>query len=103
VAEDPALLAERVTALATAALAGDPLKMPDETVQALITAGLRLYAWKVELEQRHFMPVAGRESVTPTDVAVTVTELLRAVDLNLFDLSMWAARPRYGADETGNP
>jgi hypothetical protein len=28
-----------------------------------------------------------------------VTELLRAVDLNLFDLSMWASRPRHARDE----
>jgi len=28
-----------------------------------------------------------------------VTELLRAADLNLFDLSMWASRPRHPRDE----
>jgi len=101
VAEDFSTLATRVTAATEAALAADPRAVPDAAVQALLAAGLRLYAWKVEMEQRHFLPIATREAITPTDAAVTVTELLRAVNLNLFDLSMWAGRPRYDADETG--
>lgn len=101
VAEDLAALAEQVTALTDVALAADPAAVPDAAIQALLAAGVRLYAWKVEQQQRHFLPIATREAVTPTDAAVTVTELLRAVNLNLFDLSMWAGRPRYDADETG--
>jgi hypothetical protein len=39
--------------------------------------------------------VTAGDAVTPTDAAVMVTELLQAVNLNLFDLSMWATgRPR---------
>ncbi|MBR0654241.1 hypothetical protein [Plastoroseomonas arctica] len=96
-------MAEDLAAFAQAALAGPPDAVSDETIQALLTAGLRLYAWKVEQQQRHFLPITTRNAVTPTDVAVTVTELLRAVNLNLFDLSMWADRPRYSADDTGIP
>lgn len=94
-------MAEDFAAFTEAALAGPPDAVPDATIQAMLTAGLRLYAWKVEQQQRHFLPIARRDSVSPTDVAVTVTELLRAVNLNLFDLSMWADRPRYDADDTG--
>jgi hypothetical protein len=32
--------------------------------------------------------------VTPTDIVVTVSELIRAAGLNLWDLSMWFARKR---------
>jgi len=81
-----------LTANATAAIS-------DATVQALLTAGVRLYARKSEEERRHFLALTARNAATPTDVAVTVLELLRAVNLNLFDLSMWAGRPREGGED----
>jgi hypothetical protein len=40
--------------------------------------------------------------VTPTDVVVTVSEILRAVNLNTFDLSMWFNRPRPPREEEGS-
>ena len=81
--------------LAVAALAGDrTAAISDETLQHLLTAGIRLFAAKTEHERRYFSPLTSSTAVTPTDAAVLVTELLRAVDLNLFDLSMWASRPR---------
>lgn len=66
----------------------------DETVQNLLMAGVRLFAAKVDSERRYFSPITQECPITATDVAVATTELLRAVDLNLFDLSMWASRPR---------
>jgi len=78
----------------------DTANIPDETVQQLLTAGTRLFARKVDVEDRYFLPVTARQSVTATEVAVTVTDLIRVVDLNLFDLSMWGSRPRRN-DETG--
>lgn len=77
-------------ALASGSTAG----IPDETVQNLVMAGVRLFAAKVDSERRHFSPIAQQCPLTATDVAVATTELLHAVDLNLFDLSMWASRPR---------
>ncbi len=32
------------------------------------------------------------EKVTATDVAITVSEMVRVADLNMFDLSMWHGR-----------
>jgi hypothetical protein len=75
--------------------------VPDEAVQQLLTAGTRLFARKVDVEDRYYLPVTGRQAVTATEVVVTVNELIRTVDLNLFDLSMWASRPRRN-DETGS-
>jgi hypothetical protein len=69
-------------------------QISDETVQRMLTAGSRLYANKTEMEDRFFLPILSSESATATDIVVTVTELLRAVNLNTFDLAMWFRRPR---------
>lgn len=69
-------------------------EISDETVQLLLTAGARLFAKKLELECRYFDPFTAPNAVTATDVASTVCEMLRAADLNTFDLSMWFHRPR---------
>ncbi|MBX9701874.1 MAG: hypothetical protein K2X74_20735 [Acetobacteraceae bacterium] len=97
-AEPAALAAAAETALAAAeaALAAErTAAIDDATVQRLLAAGIRLFARKTEEERRHFPPVPGPEAVTPTEAAVLAVELLRTVNINLFDLSMWAARPRY--------
>ena len=75
---------------------GATAKVSDETVQRLLTAGARLYANKMELEDRWFGPFLSQESVTATDVVMNVCEMLRFADLNIFDLAMWFRRPRPG-------
>lgn len=85
--------AQEVLTLAERALAADATAtINDETVQQLLTAATRLFAHKIENEQRYFLPLTSRDAVTPTDAAVLITEMMRAVNLNLFDLSMWAGR-----------
>jgi hypothetical protein len=54
---------------------------------------VRLYAAKSEDAPEELPPVAP-EAVTATDVVVTVSAMVRAAGLNLFDLSMWFNRPR---------
>jgi hypothetical protein len=99
--EELASVADRAAVLAAAALAAEDTRgISDATVQQLLTAGLTLFARKTEAERRHFPPIATGDAVTPTEAAVLVTELLRAVNLNLFDLSMWASRPRHDEGET---
>jgi hypothetical protein len=73
-------------------------RISDETVQRLLTAGTRLFANKVEMEERYFLPFVSAEAATATDVVVTVSDMLRAVNLNTFDLAMWFRRPRPGLD-----
>ena len=70
--------------------------IPDDTVQRLLTAGNRLFANKVEMEDRFFLPFTSPEATTATDVVVVVSDMLRAVNLNTFDLAMWFRRPRPG-------
>lgn len=89
------------TALALAEKAldeGTSEAVSDEVVQRLLTAGTRLFANKVEMEDRVFLPFVSADSATATDIVVTVTEMLHAGNLNTFDLAMWFRRPRPGAD-----
>lgn len=85
-----AALAEAEKALAE----GTTDQISQETVQRLLTAGARLFANKIEMEEKFFLPFTSREATTATDVVVTVSEMLRAVNLNTFDLAMWFRRPR---------
>ncbi len=81
---------------------GETERFSEETVQKLMTAAVKLFAAKVEKEDRFFSPVLGTgEVVTPTDVVVTVSEMLRAVNLNTFDLAMWFNRARPPREEDG--
>jgi len=68
--------------------------VPDETVQRLLLAGVRLFAHKVDNEHRAIRPVPESADMNATEVAVTVTELMRVADLNMFDLAMWSGRAR---------
>ncbi len=87
--------AARAMALAEKALKeGETSGIPDHVVQQLLTAGTRLFAHKVEMEERYFSPYTGAEDVTATDVVMTCSDMLRAVNLSSFDLAMWFGRPR---------
>jgi hypothetical protein len=70
--------------------------VPDETAQRLLLAGIRLFACKVDREHRTISPVPRSATLNATEVAVAVTELMRAADLNMFDLAMWSGRARPG-------
>ncbi len=73
---------------------GATADVPDETAQRLLLAGVRLFAHKVDSEHRNFRPVPETASVNATEVAVTVTELMRVAGLNMFDMAMWSGRAR---------
>jgi hypothetical protein len=65
----------------------------DAEIARVMTAAVRLYAAKSDVDGDTPAPVEP-EKLTPTDVVVTVTQLIRAVGLNLWDLSMWVQRPQ---------
>jgi hypothetical protein len=71
---------------------GDP-GLSDEDITQVLTAAVRLYAARAEARDDYPAPLA-REKVTATDVAITVSEMVRVADLNMFDLSMWHGRTR---------
>jgi hypothetical protein len=81
-----------VRAAEQAIATGELTRISDEQLARVMTAAIRLYAAKVDVDGKAPMPVEA-EKLTPTDIVVTVSELIRAVGLNLWDLSMWFRRP----------
>jgi hypothetical protein len=81
-----------VQAVEAALAAGDPGRITDAEVERVMTAAVRIYAAKIDADCGSPPPVTA-ERVTPTDIVVTVTALLKAAGLNLWDLSMWVQRP----------
>ena len=59
-----------------------------QALQALMTAGCKAYAAQVEAG-RDLLPFTERSNVSPTEVMVTASGLLRAVNLAVFELGMW--------------
>jgi hypothetical protein len=66
----------------------------DEAVQKMMTAALKLYNRKSNAEGRAFLPVVSEQALTPTEAVQGACELIRAVNLNPFDLALWYSRPR---------
>ena len=58
-----------------------------EALQAVMAAACRLYTARVDAGEQ-FLPVPPR-SISATDVMVTSSGLLKAVDLAVFELGMW--------------
>jgi hypothetical protein len=75
------------------ALAGDLLvqakeaSLSPESVQKLLTIAVKLYVAR-RISSPDLTPFTGGV-VTATDVAVTVTQMLNAVNLELFELALW--------------
>jgi hypothetical protein len=63
------------------------LLTPD-ALQALMSAACKVYAARVEAGH-DLLPLGPRSGVSPTDVMVTASGLLRAVNLAVFELGMW--------------
>ena len=64
-----------------------------EAVQKLLTAGAKLYCRKLTDEDEYFPPFREQDVVTATETVVAIAEMMRAADLNTFDLAMWMSRP----------
>ena len=70
-----------------AAVAGTSVELP------ILVEAFTSIAAKAEVEETLAAPISA-ERATPTEVVVIVSEMLRAVNLNVFDLAMWYRRPR---------
>jgi len=85
-------LGEDFIAAAEQALASGELgQVSDAELERVLTAAVRLYAAKTETDSPPATPITPSR-VTPTDIVVTVSDLIRAAGLNLWDLSMWFQR-----------
>jgi hypothetical protein len=81
-------------AAAERALAGgDYSGVTGGDLERVMSAAVKLYAAKTEAQAEEVLPPpVSAERVTPTEVVVVVSEMLRAVDVSLFDLAMWYRR-----------
>ena len=85
--------ADFVEATERALASGKLEQVSDAELERVMTAAVRLYAAKAEASDAEVRPVSA-ERVTPTDIVVTVSAMIRAVGLNLWDLSMWFNRSK---------
>ena len=66
----------------------DGVNFPDEVLQELFAAALKLYEQKFEAGTR-IPPVSPDPELSATTTLITVSMLLKAADLELFELGMW--------------
>ena len=66
-------------------------RVSDETLQDLMAAAIHAYVQRVESrETDEVLPPFRQDSaVTATEVVVLVTELMKAADVEIFELGMW--------------
>jgi HPt (histidine-containing phosphotransfer) domain-containing protein len=87
--------ADAVTSFCTrvedALKAGRPDAIADEALQRVLSAAVRLYAAKAEDRTRE-LPPFGNERVNATEAVTAICAIMRAADLNFFDLQMWYRR-----------
>jgi len=80
-----------VVAAEQALSSGELGRVSDAELERVLTAAVRLYAAKAETDNPPATPITPAR-VTPTDVVVTVSDMIRAAGLNLWDVSMWFRR-----------
>jgi hypothetical protein len=61
----------------------------DAEVQAMLARAVRLYAERVAEREDDLAAFPADAQVTATEVMVTVSAMLKAVNLQLFELGMW--------------
>ncbi|HEX3936981.1 MAG TPA: hypothetical protein VHX43_05695 [Xanthobacteraceae bacterium] len=88
----PAKATDFAVAVRDALKRGKPDSIPDRTLQRMLTAAVRLYAAKVERRGHDVAPFPPG-TVTATETVVTACALIRAADLNMFDVAIWFHRP----------
>ncbi len=89
VLDGPADVLVRAAAVLAEAI-GDPDRIADADLRAIIAGAVRLYAAKAENEMRVPLPPDGG-GVTVTDTMLLTTDLLHTLNVQLFELSMWQA------------
>jgi len=84
--------AEFCDAVTAALQRGEPDTIPEDALRRVLTAAVKAYAAKVEAADGELAPFEAG-SVTATETAVTACAMIRAAELNPFDIAMWFQRP----------
>ena len=72
--------------------------IPDAALRRVLIAAVKIYAAKAEAAETEIPPF-DKHDVTATEAVTAVCAMIRAVDLNLFDVAMWFRRPLSSAIE----
>ena len=70
---------------------GKPDAVSDKNLQRVLSAAVRLYSAKSEDRARELAPFGDRP-VNATEAVTAICAIMRAADLNFFDLQMWYGR-----------
>jgi len=70
---------------------GKPEAISDESLQRVLSAAIRLYAAKSEDRAQELAPF-GDKTVNATEAVTMSCSIMRAADLNMFDLQRWYRR-----------
>jgi hypothetical protein len=65
--------------------------LSDADIQAMLAKAVRLYADRAAEREGALAAFPEEAQMTATEVMVTVTAMLRAVNLQVFELAMWQA------------
>src|ERR1700758_339599 len=84
--------ADFCTAARDALKRGEPDAISDKTLQQVLTAAVKVYAAKVERRGHDVVPFP-QHAVTATETVVAACAMIRAADLNMFDVAIWFHRP----------
>jgi hypothetical protein len=85
-------LARQLTDAADRARDEDIMAVPQDVLRGLVSTAVRLYARAGEAVSADIEPL--EPEISATDAVVMACALLRARDLNPFDLALWFSRPR---------
>jgi hypothetical protein len=89
----PAAAAEFCARARAALKCGAPDAITDKTLQQVLTAAVKIYAAKVERRGHDVAPFTPN-AVTATETVMTACGMIRAADLNMFDVAIWFHRPQ---------
>jgi hypothetical protein len=64
-------------------------RLSDVAVQAMLARAVHVYAERVAEREDALAAFPANAQVTATEVMVTVTAMLKAVNVQLFELGMW--------------
>lgn len=78
-------------AVESAITANRPEDISQETLGKVLRAALRAFAFKTE-KSGQFLEPYEKGSVSATETVMAVTAIIRAADLNLWDVAMWFNR-----------
>ena len=76
-----------------------PDSQPEHGLREALTAAVKNYAAHVD-SNGSTAPLMQKDAITATEAVVAICELMRAADLNPFDVAMWYRRPlpEFGAE-----